>query len=167
MTTQRARKMVLTDEQRVRVVAGRIRFARLVIAAVALAFVGTGIAFLLLPARHDVILKSALGLFFVVLGTGTGFFAWRGDWTPPDKERWERQRIVVNRMSLVFGSMELLVLSLCLLGLVAPDQFGDYWHGHRGLVMVACAGLLAHLFMRIAQFVATHRAKAGDSAEPA
>ena len=93
MTTQRARKMVLTDEQRVRVVAGRIRFARLVIAAVALAFVGTGIAFLLLPARHDVILKSALGLFFVVLGTGTGFFAWRGDWTPPDKERWERQRI--------------------------------------------------------------------------
>ena len=124
------------------------RMSRRFSAVAALCVLGAGAMLVVARPGRDPRLALALGGWFLVLGVAYLFWVWRGDWSPPDAERAARQQARVRMVSLVFGGFELLLLTLALLGLLSPEQFGTYWHDHRMLVMIACAGLLADVITR-------------------
>lgn len=149
------------DSERNTRIAWNLRFARWANGVVAASLLGTGLFFMLTPARRDAGLAIGLGVFFLLLGGGIAMWVWCGDWTPPDAERFARESAVVDRVSPFAGAFELLVLSLALLGLVFPDRLGEYWRTHRLWVALACAGLALDFAARLAR----HRAARGKRHE--
>lgn len=142
------------DAERITRIARNLRLARWGNGLVAATFAGTGLYFMLNPSRRDAGLAVGLGVFFLLLGGGIAMWVWRGDWTPPDAERFARESAVVDRVFPFAGAFELLVLSLAMLGLVFPDRLGEYWRTHRLWVALACAGLALEFTARLAR----HRA---------
>lgn len=145
------------DAERITRIASNLRLARWSNGLVAATFAGTGLYFTLNPSRRDADLAVGLGVFFLLLGGGIAMWVWRGDWTPPDAERFARESAVVDRVSPIAGAFELLVLSLALLGLVFPDRLGEYWRTHRLWVALACAGLALDFAARLARHRAARR----------
>jgi multisubunit Na+/H+ antiporter MnhB subunit len=139
-------------------------FGRWLNAAVALVIGVAGVVLVLVRPGRNPQLSFGLGIWFVVLSLAMGFWAWRGDWSVPSAERFARQQRRLNVMMLAIGGVELLVLSLALLGLVLPSLFGSYWREHQFLVLIASAGLLADVITRSVRYLAARQAR--DNVEP-
>lgn len=139
------------DAKRKALVRRNMRIARWVNGVASAAFVGTGLFFVLTPARRDTGLAVGLGVFFLLLGGSIAMWVWRGNWTPPDATRHTREMVVVDRIITVAGGFDLLVLSLALLGLIFSDLLGEYWRTHRLLVALACAAVVLDLVGRLIQ----------------
>ncbi len=140
-------------------------FGRWLNAAVALVIGVAGIVLVLVRPGRSPQLSFGLGIWFVVLGVAMGFWAWRGDWSVPSPERFARQHERFKVMMLALRGVELLVLSLALLGLVFPSLFGSYWREHQFMVLIVSAGLLANIITRSVRYLAARQAR--DDAEPA
>lgn len=140
-----------------------LRLTRQASALTALSVLLAGTCLVVLRPGRDPQVAVGLGGFFLLIGAVYLFWVWRGDWSPPDAERAARQQARVRMVGLVFAGFELLLLTLAFLGLISPERFGNYWDEHRGLVMIASAGLLADLLGRLAQLVVDRRTKSVDS----
>jgi hypothetical protein len=138
------------------------RAARWLNAFVACAIVVAGAALVLVRPGREPQLALALGSFFLVLGTAMGFWVWRGDWSVPDAARFTRGQARVRAMGTLWSALELLLLTLALLGLLFPAQFGSYWRDHRVLVTIAGVGLAVDLVHRSARAMSAQRLRAAE-----
>jgi DMSO reductase anchor subunit len=136
------------------------------LSAMAFVMVLAGIALVLVRPGRNPQVTLGLGICLVVLGVAMGFWALRGDLSEPSAERLARQQARLRPVMLAFRALELLLLSLAVLGLLLPEQFGSYWREHRFIVLIVSAGLLANVISRGVRYLAARRAHTED-AEPA
>ena len=126
-----------------------LRLARVALAVVATVTIAEGTALIAtrhLPAGDG---RTEVGLWFLVLGSAIGLYAWRGRWTPPVKdEEKARDSQLLRRFDVVIGGVELLLLALALLGLVAPSALSGLWEEHRSLVAFTCVIVVLDLAVR-------------------
>lgn len=136
------------DEMMVRLQRDKRRLA----AVTSLAVIAAGAFLVLRRPGHEPVQSLALGAFFLMLGAGQALWVWRGDWTPPDAARIARQVIVRRILGQAFRGMELLTLTLALLGLIVPGLFGEYWRREQFIVVLVSVGLLFELMFRIVRW---------------
>ncbi|MBI2407961.1 MAG: hypothetical protein HYV19_06655 [Gemmatimonadetes bacterium] len=96
--------------------------------------------------------RAAFGLWFLLLGSATGLWAWRGRWRPTetDAER-SLDAWLSRRLAEVLTGAELLFLSLALLGVLLPETFGAYWLEHRSSVAMFAVLAVLDLVVRAAR----------------
>ncbi len=128
--------------------------------AVGLGTVGLGLVFIVIPPRRDAIDVLAVGVLLVVMGAALLFWAWHGDWTPPDAERLASQMRRLAPYQTFLSVCELSLLAAALAGVMYPDLFGDWWQRYRWHFGIACAGMLIDLVVRAAIALKARRLQA-------
>jgi hypothetical protein len=128
------------------------RDRRLVDAATLCLLFGFGTLLMLRRPGHEPMATLALGVFFLLLGAGYALWIWRRDTTPPDAERYAQQAELRRKAGLLLRGSELLMLTLALLGLVFPAEFGEYWQRHQFIIMILAAGLVSGVIARVVRW---------------
>ncbi|MHB8837989.1 MAG: hypothetical protein ACYC7F_03455 [Gemmatimonadaceae bacterium] len=103
--------------------------------------------------------RSVIGLWFVLIGSAMGLFAWRGRWKAAETtEEMRSNERLTRRLDMLFGGVELLFLAFALLGLLVPSVFGGLWAEHRSSVSAYLALVSFDVAMRLVRRL--RRAKA-------
>lgn len=109
-----------------------LRVARVLLAAMALLVIAEGTVLLVVRSLPDFDGRTSIGLWLLLLGSAMGLYAWRGRWTPAvTEEEKVREAALTRRLDVVLSGVELLFLSLALLGLLVPSVLGGLWEEHR------------------------------------
>jgi len=81
--------------------------------------------------------RLGFGLWSVLFGTAGLLFAWRGCWRPAESdEEKAREALLVRRTAPFVAGVELLFLSLALLGLLVPERLGVLWRENRSSLLL-------------------------------
>lgn len=127
-----------------------LRVARALLAGMAVLVITEGLVLLVVRSLPDFDGRTSIALWLLVLGSAMGLYAWRGRWTPAvSEEEKARAAQLSRRLDVVFSGVELLLLSLALLGLLAPSVLGDLWDEHRSSVTFLLAFVLLDVAVRI------------------
>ncbi|MHB0964055.1 MAG: hypothetical protein ACYC5V_12690 [Gemmatimonadaceae bacterium] len=124
--------------------------ARVLLAAMAVLVIAEGTVLLVVRGLPDFDGRTSIGLWFVVLGSAMGLYAWRGRWTPAvTEEDKARETQLTRRLDVLLSGAELLFLSLALLGLLAPSVLGGLWDEYRSSVTFLLALVLLDVAVRM------------------
>lgn len=127
-----------------------LRVVRLLLAGMAVLVIAEGTVLLLVPGLPDFDGRRSIGLWLLLLGSAMGLYAWRGRWTPAvSEEEKAREVALTRRIDVVLSGVELLFLSLALLGLLAPSVLGGLWEEYRSSVTFLLALVLLDVAVRI------------------
>lgn len=127
-----------------------LRVIRVLLAAMAVLVIAEGAVLVVVRGLPDFDGRRAIGLWLMLLGSAMGLYAWRGRWTPAvTEEERAREAQLSRRLDVVFSGMELLFLSLALLGLLVPSVLGGLWEEYRSSVTFLCALVLFDVAVRI------------------
>lgn len=127
-----------------------LRVVRLLLAGMAILVMAEGTVLIVVDGLPDFQGRVGIGLWFVLLGSAIGLFAWLGRWTPAvTEEEKTREAQLSHRLDVVFSGAELLFLSLALLGLLVPSVLGGLWEEYRSSVTVLLALVLVDVAVRI------------------
>lgn len=130
--------------------ARELRVARVLLAAMALLVIAEGTVLLVVRSLPDFDGRTSIGLWLLLLGSAMGLYAWRGRWTPAvTEEEKVREAALTRRVDVVLSGVELLFLSLALLGLLAPSVLGGLWEEHRSSVTFLLFLVLVDVAARI------------------
>lgn len=129
-----------------------LRVTRVLLATLALLMIAEGVVLVVARGLPDFAGRTSIGVWLLLLGSAMGLFAWRGRWTPAvTEEEKAREATLTRRLDLAFGGIELLLLSLALLGLLAPYLLGGLWEEHRSSVIFLSALVVLDVAVRIAR----------------
>ncbi|MHB1097543.1 MAG: hypothetical protein ACYC3F_15390 [Gemmatimonadaceae bacterium] len=127
-----------------------LRVARVLLAAMAVLVIAEGMVLLVVRGLPDFGGRTSIGLWLVVLGSAMGLYAWRGRWTPAVSEEEKAcESQFTRRLDVVLSGVELLFLSLALLGLLVPSVLGGLWEEYRSSVTFLLALVLLDVAVRI------------------
>ncbi len=127
-----------------------LRVARMLLATMAVLVIAEGMVLLVVRSLPDFDGRTSIGLWFLVLGSAMGLYAWRGRWTPAvSEEEKARETQLTRRLDVLLSGAELLFLSLALLGLLVPSVFGGLWDEYRSSVTFLLALVLLDVAARI------------------
>lgn len=127
-----------------------LRVARVLVACMAVLVIAEGTVLLVVRDLPEFDGRTSIGLWLLLLGSAMGLYAWRGRWTPAvTGEEKARDEELSRRLEIVFSGMELLFLSLALLGLLVPSVLGGLWEEHRSSVTFLFALVLFNVALRI------------------
>lgn len=127
-----------------------LRVIRTLLATMAILVIAEGTVLLVVDGLPDFEARAGIGLWFVLLGSALGLFAWRGRWTPAATEEERAREAQFNhRLDIVVSGIELLFLSLALLGLLVPSVLGGLWEEHQSSVTLLFALVLFDVAVRI------------------
>lgn len=129
-----------------------LRVARVLVAAMAVLTIIEGTVLIAMRDLPDFDGRTSIGLWLLLLGVAMGLFAWRGRWTPAvTEEEKAREAQLTKRIDVVVSGLELLFLSLALLGLLVPSLLGGLWKEHRSSVTFFLAMVLIDVAVRMAR----------------
>lgn len=127
-----------------------LRVARILLACMSVLVMAEGTVLLVVRGLPEFDGRRSIGLWLLLLGSAMGLYAWRGRWTPAiTEEEKAREGQLTRRLDVVFSGIELLFLSLALLGLLAPSVLGGLWKEHRGSVTFLFALVLFDVAVRL------------------
>ncbi len=127
-----------------------LRVARVLLAVMSVLVIAEGTILLVVRSLPDFDGRESVGLWLLLLGLAMGLYAWRGRWTPAVSEEEEvREAALTRRLDVVLSGVELLYLSLALLGLLAPSVLGDLWEDNRSSLTFLLALVLLDVAVRI------------------
>lgn len=127
-----------------------LRVARLLLAAMAVLVIAEGMVLLVVRGLPDFDDRKSIGLWLMLLGSAMGLYAWRGRWTPAvTEEEQAREATLTRRLDVVLSGVELLFLSLALLGLLVPSVLGGLWEEYRSSVTFLLFLVLVDVAARI------------------
>lgn len=129
-----------------------LRLTRMLLAAMAILVIAEGTVLIAVNGLPDFEGRVGIGLWLLLLGSAMGWYAWRGRWTPAvTEEEKAREATLARRLDLAFSGIELLFLSLALMGLLVPHVMGGLWEEYRSSVMFLFALVLLDVAVRIAR----------------
>ena len=127
-----------------------LRVARVILAVMAVLVIAEGMVLLVVRGLPDFDGRKSFGLWLLLLGSAMGLYAWRGRWTPAvTEEEKAREAALTRRLDVVLSGVELLFLSLALLGLLVPSVLGGLWEEYRSSVTFLLALVLLDVAVRI------------------
>jgi hypothetical protein len=142
------------------------RVIRHVLVAMSVLVIAQGVVLLTVRGLPGFEVRTAIGLWFVLLGAGMALFAWRGRWTPvATEEEKARDERLTRRFDILVAGAELLFLSLALLGLLVPSVFRGLWEEYRSSVTLFLALAALDVTVRLVRFA--RRRSAESAKEPA
>lgn len=138
-----------------------LRVARVLLAALAVLVIAEGVVLLVVPGLPEFDGRTSFGLWLLVLGSAMGLYTWRGRWTPAaTEEEKAREAQLGRRLDVLLSGVELLFLSLALLGLLVPSVLGGLWEEYRFSVTFLLALVLLDVAVRIVRrYGSVHAAK--------
>ena len=129
-----------------------LRLTRMLLAAMAILVIAEGTVLIAVDGLPDFEGRVGIGLWLLLLGSAMGLYAWRGRWTPAvTEEEKAREATLTRRLDLAFSGIELLFLSLALLGLLVPHALGGLWDEYRSSLTFLLALVLLDVAVRIAR----------------
>ena len=139
--------------------------ARLLIVLLAMYLVGAGAFVVVTDSRHERMFAVVFGTILILVGAGLGLWAWRRNWSPPGTPvEYDDARARAERMNLFSNSIDLLLFSVVLCGLLFPGPFAMFSPERGGAFWIATAFALLRVGMRAKQRVVAIRAAAAIKA---
>ncbi len=115
------------------------RVLRVSLAIMSVLIIGMGAFALLARDLPDPDGRLMIGLWFILFGSSCLMFVWLGRWRPAETdEEKAREALLSRRMQPFIDGVELLFLTIALIGLLAPSRLGALWPEYRpSLVLFA------------------------------